>query len=225
MGRRAVVLVSGGLDSAVALAIAKADTYECHALTVSYGQRHSGELEAARKVALGCASHHMVECDLRSIGGSALTGDIDVPKGEFPPQGVPVTYVPARNLVFLSLALGLAEVTRSEAVFIGANVVDYSGYPDCRPEFLRAFEQLAAVGTKAGVEGAGIKVAAPLLHWDKAAIILEGLRLNVDLSVTRSCYDPDPDDGSCGHCDSCIIRRRAFETVGIPDPALSVSGG
>jgi 7-cyano-7-deazaguanine synthase len=219
VGPRAVVLLSGGLDSAVALAIAREQGRECHAVSFDYGQRHRAELRAAAVVAqsLGARSHRVVEIGLRAIGGSALTDDIPVP--EAGGEGVPVTYVPARNLVFLSVAAGLAETLGAEELYIGANVVDYSGYPDCRPEFLSAFEQAARLGTVAGTAGRGLSVRSPLLHWDKPAIIREGMRLGVDFGLTRSCYDPAPDGGACGRCDSCAIRARAFAAVGLPDPA------
>jgi 7-cyano-7-deazaguanine synthase len=219
---RAVVLLSGGLDSTTVLAIARAEGLECHCLSVDYGQRHRVELEAARRVAqvLGAASHRVITLDLRAIGGSALTDDIDVPKDQDPEAGdVPITYVPARNTVLLSLLLGLAEVVEADQLFIGANAVDYSGYPDCRPAFLEAFESLAAVATVAGVEhGVRFRVRAPLLELSKAAIIRRGLELGVDYSLTWSCYDPTPEGLACGHCDSCILRRRGFEEAGVTDP-------
>jgi 7-cyano-7-deazaguanine synthase len=219
----AVVLLSGGLDSTTVLAIARAEGLDCHCLTVDYGQRHRVEIDAARRVAddLGAASHRIITLDLRAIGGSALTDDIEVPKDQEPESGeVPVTYVPARNTVLLSLLLGLAEVVEADQLFIGANAVDYSGYPDCRPAFLHAFESLAAVATVAGAEhGVRFRVRAPLLELSKADIIRRGLSLGVDYSLTWSCYDPTPDDLPCGHCDSCILRVRGFEKVGIKDPA------
>lgn len=220
MAPRAVVLLSGGLDSAVALAIAIAEGRECHALSIDYGQRHRVELAAAEAVAhsLGARSHRVVEVGLRSIGGSALTDDVPVPDAGG--EGIPATYVPARNLVFLSVAAGLAEMLGAEELFIGANVVDYSGYPDCRPEFLRAFEEAARLGTVAGTEGRGLTVRSPLVAWDKPAIIREGFRLGVDFGLTRSCYSPGPDGGACGRCDSCAIRARGFAAVGVPDPAM-----
>ncbi|MCC6403388.1 MAG: 7-cyano-7-deazaguanine synthase QueC [Fimbriimonadaceae bacterium] len=216
---RAVVLLSGGLDSAVTLALAEEAGFECHALTVDYGQRHAIEIEAARRLAQGCASHCVVGCDLKAIGGSALTGDAEVPKDEYPSPGIPVTYVPARNTIFLSLALGLAEVLGAEAIFLGANVVDYSGYPDCRPEYLRSFESLARLATKAGVEGRNLKVVAPLLLLDKATIVREAFRLRVDVAGTHSCYDPGAHGEPCGACDACTIRARAFADLGMSDPA------
>ena len=219
---RAVVLLSGGLDSTTALAIAREEGLECHCLTVDYGQRHRIELEAARKVAnaLGAASHRIVALNLRAIGGSALTDDIAVPKDQSPESGeVPITYVPARNTVMLSLLLGLAEVVEADQLFIGANAVDYSGYPDCRPEFLRAFEKLATVATVAGAEhGIQFRVRAPLLELTKAEIIRRGRQLGVDYGLTWSCYDPTRDGLACGHCDSCILRKRGFEEAGLKDP-------
>ena len=220
----AVVLLSGGLDSATVLAIARAEGLECHCLTVDYGQRHRIELEAARKVAnaLGAASHRIVGLNLRAIGGSALTDDIAVPKDQDPESGeVPITYVPARNTVMLSLLLGLAEVVEADQLFIGANAVDYSGYPDCRPEFLQAFEKLATVATVAGAEhGVQFRVRAPLLELTKAEIIRRGHQLGVDYGLTWSCYDPTRDGLACGHCDSCILRKRGFEEAGVQDPTV-----
>ncbi len=224
---KAVVLLSGGLDSATVLAIARAQGFECHALTVAYGQRHSVELECARRVATagGAVEHRTLHVDLRAIGGSALTDDIDVPK-EAPTEGaIPVTYVPARNTVFLSLALGYAEVIGASDLFLGVNAVDYSGYPDCRPEFVAAFEALANLATKAGVEGTRFRVHAPLLGLTKPEIVAAGLRLGVDYALTTSCYDPDPDGGACGSCDSCRIRAEAFSSLGVPDPAGRGPGG
>ena len=222
MSGRAVVLLSGGLDSTTVLAIARSEGKECHCLTVDYGQRHGIELEAARRVAdqLGAASHRVTALDLRAIGGSALTDEIEVPKDEDPlSTAIPVTYVPARNTVLLALLLGLAEVVDSHDLYIGANAVDYSGYPDCRPEFLRAFEQLATLATVAGAEqGADFHVHAPLLEMSKAEIIGRGLQLGVDYSLTWSCYDPTPSGLACGRCDSCQLRRRGFEEAGVDDP-------
>jgi 7-cyano-7-deazaguanine synthase len=221
---RAVVLLSGGLDSATALAEAKAAGYETYALTIRYGQRHAVEIEAARRVArsAGVARHVELDIDLRAFGGSALTDDLEVPKDrpdEAISQGIPITYVPARNTVFLSLALAWAETLGSFDIFIGVNCVDYSGYPDCRPEFLRSFQALANLATQAGVEGAGdYRIHAPLLMLDKSQIIRRGLELGVDYSVTHSCYDPTPDGLACGRCDSCRIRRSAFERLGMSDP-------
>ena len=215
---RAVVLVSGGMDSAVVLAIAREQGFEPYALSVRYGQRHTSELDAADRVshALGAIAHKTVVVDLRSIGGSALTDDIDVPEAGGP--GIPVTYVPARNTIMLSVALGWAEVLGAADLFCGVNAVDYSGYPDCRPEFIAAFERLANVATKAGVEGAGIRVHAPLLHLSKADIVREGLRLGVDFSETVSCYQADAEGRACGHCDACRLRAEGFAAAGVADP-------
>jgi 7-cyano-7-deazaguanine synthase len=218
----ACVLLSGGLDSATVLAIARADGLRCHCLTVDYGQRHRAELHAATAIAagLGAASHRTVRLDLRAIGGSALTDDLEVPKGGEPAGGgVPITYVPARNTVLLALLLGLAEVVGARDLFIGANAIDYSGYPDCRHEFLRAFEDLARHATVAGAEhGVRFRVRAPLLHLTKADIIRRGVELGVDYAVTLSCYDPTEDDLACGACEACTLRRRGFESAGVPDP-------
>lgn len=221
--KRAVVLLSGGLDSTTCLAMAKAKGFEPVCLLVSYGQRHQVELERARAVAraLGAADVREVKMDLRAVGGSALTADIPVPKDRDERQmgaGVPETYVPARNTVLLALALGLAEVVGAADLFIGVNAVDYSGYPDCRPEFIRAFEALANLATKAGVEGTRFTVHAPLSGMTKAEIIREGTRLGVDYALTHSCYDPTPQGLACGRCDSCQLRRRGFEQAGLPDP-------
>jgi 7-cyano-7-deazaguanine synthase len=214
----AVVLVSGGMDSAVVLAIAREQGYDVHALSVRYGQRHTSELDAAARVAqaLGASAHKTVHVDLRSIGGSALTDDIDVPEAGGP--GIPVTYVPARNTIMLSVALGWAEVLGAADIFCGVNAVDYSGYPDCRPEFIAAFEQLANVATKAGVEGAGFRIHAPLLHLGKADIVREGLRLGVEFAQTVSCYQADAAGRACGHCDACRLRAEGFAAAGVPDP-------
>ena len=220
--RRASILLSGGLDSATVLAIAKAGRFECHCLTVDYGQRHEVELEAAVRVAsaLAAASHRVVTLDLRAIGGSALTDDIAVPHGANPDVDVvPVTYVPARNTVLLALLLGHAEVIGATDLFIGANAVDYSGYPDCRPAFLDAFAELANLATVAGAErGARFQVHAPLIDLSKAEIIRRGLGLGVDYGLTHSCYDPTPAGLACGDCDSCTLRRRGFAEVGVDDP-------
>jgi 7-cyano-7-deazaguanine synthase len=221
--RAAVVLLSGGLDSATVLAAARAEGYRCCALSLDYGQRHRSELGAAGRVAVqvGAAEHRVVTIDLRAIGGSALTADVDIPKGREEGQigaGIPVTYVPARNLVLLSLAAAYAEVVRARDIFIGANSVDYSGYPDCRPEFLRSFEQTVNLGTRAGIEGSHLRIHAPLSALSKAEIIRLGVKLGVDYALTQSCYDPVPDGAACGQCDSCIIRRRGFDEAGIPDP-------
>jgi 7-cyano-7-deazaguanine synthase len=220
----AVVLLSGGLDSATALAVARRDGFRCHALSVAYGQRHTVELDAARRVAqaLGAVDHRVIGVDLRAVGGSALTADVAVPKdrpADEMAQGIPVTYVPARNTVFLALALGYAEVLSSFDVYIGVNAIDYSGYPDCRPEFISAFEGLANLATKAGVEGRGrFRVHVPLIRLTKAEIIRLGHGLGVDYALTHSCYDPSPDGGACGRCDSCLLRRAGFEAAGLPDP-------
>jgi len=220
----AVVLVSGGMDSAVVLAIAQEQGFACHALSVRYGQRHTSELDAAERIAraLDAASHKVVEVDLRSIGGSALTDpEIEVPlDSDADPQraAIPVTYVPARNTIMLSLALGWAEVLGATDIFCGVNAVDYSGYPDCRPEFIEAFEALANIATKAGVEGAGFRVHAPLLHMGKGDIVREGLRLQVDFAGTVSCYRADREGRACGHCDACRLRAEGFAAAGIDDP-------
>jgi 7-cyano-7-deazaguanine synthase len=216
-GKRAVVLVSGGMDSAVVLAIARARGFETYALSVRYGQRHSAELDAAARNAasLGAVAHKVVEVDLRSIGGSALTADIDVP--ESPSEGIPVTYVPARNTIMLSVALGWAEVLGARDLFCGVNAVDYSGYPDCRPEFIAAFERLANLATKAGVEEGGLKVHAPLIAMSKADIVVEGLRLGVDFAQTVSCYQADAEGRACGRCDACRLRAEGFLKAGAPD--------
>ena len=221
--KRAVVLVSGGLDSAVTLASALAQCFEPHALSFDYGQRHRVELESARRVAesLGAADHRIAQIDLRVFGGSALTDDIAVPHGRSADEmshGIPITYVPARNTIFLSYALAWAEVLGSTDIFLGVNAVDYSGYPDCRPAFLRAFEGLAAVATKAGDDGARFEIHAPLLHLSKAEIIHRGVELGVDFSLTHSCYDPSPDGLACGECDSCQLRLRGFKDAGLTDP-------
>jgi 7-cyano-7-deazaguanine synthase len=218
---KAVVLLSGGLDSYTAAAIAKSQGYEIYALTIAYGQRHAIELEAARRVAsaLEATAHLELDVDLAAIGGSALTADLAVPKGRaMQERDIPSTYVPARNTVFLSLALGWAEVVGAYDIFIGANAVDYSGYPDCRPEFLRAFEQLAALATKAGVEGARFRVHAPLLSLSKADIIARGAALKLDYALTHSCYDPGPEGEPCGCCDSCRLRAKGFAGAGLRDP-------
>lgn len=223
--RPAVVLVSGGLDSATILAIAKSEGFEPYAISFDYGQRHHFELEAARRVCetAGVKRHIVVPLDLRAFGGSALTDDIDVPKDRSDAQmghGIPITYVPARNTIFLSVALGWAEVLGASDLFIGVNAVDYSGYPDCRPEFIAAFEQLARLATKSGVEGtAAWNVHAPLINLSKADIIRRGLELGVDYGLTHSCYDPDPQGRACGHCDSCQLRLKGFADAGLTDPA------
>lgn len=222
--RAAVVLLSGGLDSATALAIARAEGFRCHALTVSYGQRHAIEVAAAGRIAdaLGAADHRIVPLDLRAFGGSALTDNLDVPRGRSHADmssSIPITYVPARNTIFLALALGWAEVLGAFDIFAGMNCLDYSGYPDCRPEFLAAFENVANLGTQAGVEGKGrFRIHAPLVRMTKAEIIRRGVELGVDYGLTHSCYDPAPDGAACGSCDSCILRRDGFHAAGVPDP-------
>jgi 7-cyano-7-deazaguanine synthase len=230
-GRPAVVLLSGGLDSTTVLAIARAEGYVPYALSFRYGQRHSVELDAASRVAdtLGAARHVVAEIDLRVFGGSALTADIGVPhheRVEDLAEDIPVTYVPARNTIFLSFALAWAETLESSDVFIGVNALDYSGYPDCRPEYIRAYEQMANLATKAGVEGRQhLRIHTPLIDLTKAQIIERGLALGVDYSLTHSCYDPDPAGRACGTCDSCLLRRRGFAEVGLLDPALTPAPG
>ncbi len=217
--RPAVVLLSGGLDSATTLALAREQGYRCHTLAIAYGQRHDSELAAAARMAtlLGAAEHRIMHVDLARIGGSALT-DPAIAVPESPTPGIPLTYVPARNTLFLALALGWAEVLGSTELFIGVNAVDYSGYPDCRPEFIRAFEALANLATRAGAEGARFRVHVPLIEWSKAEIIRAGLRLGVDYSATVSCYQADADGRACGRCESCRLRRAGFERAGVPDP-------
>ncbi len=218
---RAVVLVSGGLDSATTLAIARSQGFECHALSVDYGQRHSAELDAAMRVAgaLGAREHRIMRIDLAGIGGSALT-DTSIAVPEQPTAGIPVTYVPARNTILLALALGWAEVLGAEDIFVGVNAVDFSGYPDCRPAFIDAFSHLAALATRAGVEGHPCRIQAPLISWSKQRIIREGMRLGVDYSLTVSCYQADDLGAACGRCDSCRLRRAGFEAAGVPDPTV-----
>jgi 7-cyano-7-deazaguanine synthase len=222
----AVVLLSGGLDSATVLAIARAQGYETYALSFSYGQRHAWELEAARRVAarMGAAQHRIATIDLRAFGGSALTADIDVPKGRATDEmshGIPITYVPARNTIFLSFALAWAEVLSASDIFIGVNALDYSGYPDCRPEFIEAYQKMANLATKAGVEGRQhLKIHTPLIAMTKAEIIQKGLELGVDYALTSSCYDPGPNGAPCGACDSCLLRQKGFRENGIEDPLL-----
>jgi 7-cyano-7-deazaguanine synthase len=222
--KKAVVLLSGGLDSATVLAIARSEGYELYALSFRYGQRHVFELEAAARVAarIGVADHRTAVIDLRVFGGSALTGDIDVPKGRTADEmghGIPITYVPARNTIFLSFALAWAEVLGSSDIFIGVNALDYSGYPDCRPEFIEAFEKMASLATKAGVEGRqALKIHTPLIAMTKAQIIKKGLELGVDYGLTSSCYDPSAAGKPCGECDSCVLRRKGFEENGMEDP-------
>jgi len=223
-GRRAVVLLSGGLDSATAFAVARAEGFECYALSFDYGQRHDRELESARRMAaaLGAKEHLVLRLDLRAIGGSALTADIPVPKGrsgEAIGTGIPVTYVPARNTIFLSHALAWAEVLESQDIFIGVNVQDSSGYPDCRPEYIEAFERMANLATKAGVEGRSrLRIHTPLISLTKGQIVRRGAELGVDFALTWSCYEPQPDGRACGLCDSCLLRRKGFAEAGLSDP-------
>jgi 7-cyano-7-deazaguanine synthase len=224
-GKNAVVLLSGGLDSSTVLAIAKSEGFTPFALSFSYGQRHLAELDAARRVAAetGVAGHVVAEIDLRVFGGSALTAEIDVPKGRSESElgvGIPVTYVPARNTIFLSFALAYAETLAASDIFVGVNALDYSGYPDCRPEYIESFERMANLATKAGVEGTQrLRIHAPLMQLTKEGIIRRGLELGVDYSLTTSCYDPDPRGRACGACDACQLRLRGFAAVGIADPA------
>lgn len=216
---RAVVLLSGGLDSATVLADAVAAGYECHALSFRYGQRHDAELAAAERVAavLGARTHRIVGIDLGSLGGSALT-DAAIPVPEEPAEGIPATYVPARNTVFLALGMGLAEVLDAGHLFIGVNAVDYSGYPDCRPEFIAAFQAVARLATRRAVEGAALEIHAPLVQMTKAEIIRRGTALGIDYGLTVSCYQADPSGAACGRCDACRLRRAGFATAGVPDP-------
>ena len=229
-GRKAVALASGGIDSSTTMALAKKEGYELYALTFDYGQRHQYEVQAARQVvkALGAASHVVVKIDLRPFGGSALTSDIAIPKNrDLANMGaeIPVTYVPARNTIFLSIALGWCESLQAQDIFIGVNAVDYSGYPDCRPEFLESFQRLAKLATKAGVEGrAEYRIHAPLIHMTKGEIIRAGHAAGLDLSLTHSCYDPTADGFSCGACDACILRYKGFVDAGLPDPTRYVRG-
>jgi len=219
--QRAVVLLSGGLDSATVLALAREAGLECHALSVSYGQRHQAELNAAARIAhaLGAREHRIMHVSLGRIGGSALTDkSIDVPTS--PGEGIPVTYVPARNTIMLSLALAWAEVVEASEIHLGVNAVDYSGYPDCRPEFVAAFENLAALATRAGVEGRKLAIRAPLMRMSKAEIVREGARLGIDYSLTVSCYQADDAGRACGVCDSCRLRRAGFSAAGVPDPTI-----
>lgn len=224
---RAVVLLSGGLDSYTAAAIAKTEGFELYALTIAYGQRHAREVESARAVAraLACARHLELPIDLRAIGGSSLTSDASVPRDRDLsatdiPADIPSTYVPARNTIFLSLALAWAEVLEASDIVIGVNALDYSGYPDCRPEFIRAFESLATLATRAGVEGERFRVRTPLINLTKAEIIRRGVALGLDYGLTHSCYDPGPDGAPCGRCDSCALRARGFTEAGVPDPLV-----
>jgi len=227
--KKAVVLLSGGLDSATVLAFAKSEGYQLYALSFSYGQRHSWELEAAKRVAasIGVAEHRIAAIDLRAFGGSALTADIAVPKGratEEMSHGIPVTYVPARNTIFLAFALAWAEVLGASDIFLGVNALDYSGYPDCRPEFIVAFEKMANLATRAGIEGRmSLKIHTPLIALSKAEIIRMGLGLGVDYGLTSSCYDPSPAGVPCGQCDSCLLRQKGFHENGINDPLLKCS--
>jgi len=221
--KSAVVLLSGGIDSTTTLAIAITEGYEAYALSFDYGQRHRIEMQAARRAAdsLGAKEHRIAKIDLRVFGGSALTGDIDVPKQRSETEiadGIPVTYVPARNTIFLAYALGWAEVIQAADIFLGVNAIDYSGYPDCRPEFIEAFQTIANVGTKAGVEGRRFQIHTPLIKFSKAEIIRKAVKLGVDLSLTHSCYDPSPDGLACGECDSCLLRLKGFREAGIQDP-------
>ena len=225
MSKKAVVLLSGGIDSATTLAIAKDSGYEVYAISFRYGQRHGFELEAAKKIAeqMDIVKHLIMDIDLSSFGGSALTDKINVPKGqkvESIGEEIPVTYVPARNLIFLSLALGWAEILGCTDIFIGVNAVDYSGYPDCRPEFIKAFEKTANLGTKIGVEGSKIKIHTPLISLSKAEIIKKGIKLGVDYRLTHSCYDPDDKGRACGRCDSCLLRKKGFKEAGVEDPTV-----
>jgi len=217
--RSAIVLLSGGLDSATVLAMARGEGWKCHALSVDYGQRHRVELQAAARVAraLGAHEHRVVALDLRVFGGSALT-DASIAVPTSPSTGIPITYVPARNTIFLSLALAYAEVTGSDAIFTGANAVDYSGYPDCRPEYLEAFESMANLATKRAVEGAPIRIVAPIVKMTKADIVRHGHELGVDFSITVSCYNADAEARACGQCDSCRLRREGFAAAGLADP-------
>jgi 7-cyano-7-deazaguanine synthase len=221
--KRAVVLLSGGVDSTTTLAIALAEDYEAYALSFDYGQRHQIETAAARRVAdsLGAKEHRVAKIDLCIFGGSALTGDVDVPKKRSEKEiahGIPVTYVPARNTIFLAYALAWAEVIPASDIFLGVNAIDYSGYPDCRPEFIEAFETTANLGTKAGVEGRHLQIHTPLIKFSKADIIRKAVKLGVDLSLTHSCYDPTPEGLACGECDSCLLRLKGFREAGIKDP-------
>ncbi|MDH4206072.1 MAG: 7-cyano-7-deazaguanine synthase QueC [Desulfobacteraceae bacterium] len=223
--KKAVVLSSGGIDSTTAMAIAKHEGFKIYSLSFFYGQRHALELEAAQKVAnaIGVTEHLVINIDLKQIGGSSLTDDIDVPKDrdeQAMSRGIPVTYVPARNTIFLSFALAWAEVLKSSDIFIGVNAIDYSGYPDCRPEYIDAFERMANLATKAGVEGTTrVRIRTPLIRLTKAKIIQKGIDLGVDFALTHSCYDPSPQGFACGKCDSCFLRRKGFKEAGVTDPA------
>ena len=222
---KAVILLSGGLDSATVLAIAKSEGRECLALSIVYGQRHRVEIEAAKRVAeaIGVAEHDIHPLDLRVFGASALTSDIDVPKDAVGAPGIPVTYVPARNTIFLALALGYAEARDAKEIWIGVNALDSSGYPDCRPEFIDAFQQVIWKGTRSGVEHHEPRLVAPLLHMTKADIIRRGTELGVNYAITHSCYDPAPDGRACAHCDSCLLRKKGFLDAGVADPTVYTS--
>jgi 7-cyano-7-deazaguanine synthase len=225
---KAVVLLSGGLDSTTTLAIAKREGFACYALTMDYGQRHAVEIEAARQIArrLSVVQHVVMPIELGQFGGSALTSDLAVPKDrplESMADGIPITYVPARNTIFLSFALAWGEVLGAKDIFLGVNALDYSGYPDCRPEFIHAFEKLARLATKAGVEGTAFKIHTPLIQWTKAEIIRRGLELGVDFALTTSCYDPNPDGLACGRCDACLLRLKGFAENQLADPRAYVS--
>jgi 7-cyano-7-deazaguanine synthase len=230
LGKKAVVLLSGGIDSTTALAVARRDGFVCHTLGIAYGQRHVAELDAARHVAaaLGAAEHRQVTVDLRCFGGSALTAQIEVPRDRSADQmahGIPITYVPARNTVFLALALGYAEVLGSFDIYMGANALDHEGYPDCRPEYMQAFERMANLATKAGVEGRGrYHIHTPLIRLTKAEIITLGHSLGVSYAPTHTCYDPASDGAACGHCDACLLRRDGFKAAGLADPARYAGG-
>lgn len=218
--RNAIVLLSGGLDSTTVLALASQEGFAVHALTFRYGQRHAHEVDAATRIAerYRVTRHVVLDIDLRTFGGSALTADLEVPKDQPIADGIPVTYVPARNTIFLSYALAWAEVTGATDVFLGVNAVDYSGYPDCRPEYIEAFQRMANLATRAGVEGRTLTIHTPLIHLAKHEIVALGMSLGVDYALTTSCYDPAPDGAACGHCDACRLRRRGFEEAGAPDP-------
>ncbi len=221
---KAVCLLSGGLDSSTCLGVARRDGYECYALSFDYGQRHRVELESAARVAkfFGAREHRVVQIDLRAFGGSALTADIDVPKTGAIGEGIPITYVPARNTIFLSFAMAWAEVLECSDVFIGVNAIDYSGYPDCRPEFIDAFERMANLATKAGVEGrTRLRIHTPLASLNKAAIVRLGIEVGLDFGLTHSCYDPDAAGRPCGGCDSCMLRAKGFQEAGVRDPLIS----
>jgi 7-cyano-7-deazaguanine synthase len=229
MMKRAVVLLSGGVDSTTTLAVARERGFETYALTFRYGQRHAAEVEAARRVAkaLAAARHEVLAIDLRAFGGSALTDDIAVPKDRSVAEigaGIPVTYVPARNTIFLSYALAWAEVVGAHDIFLGVSEIDYSGYPDCRPEYIGAYERMANLATKAAVQGQKLTIHTPLIHLTKAEIIAEGTALGVDFSLTLSCYDPTPDGAACGHCDACLLRRKGFAQAGLADPTRYRAG-